>query len=92
MIEAGIGKDVESDLRIDPNNLSEEAAQQGAKYAYYAAVAEEAMADVERLKNEKELRIAELAKEMRAKLQAAGEKITEIRVEQMVKQLSLIHI
>jgi len=86
MIEAGIGKDVESDLRIDPNNLSEEAAQQGAKYAYYAAVAEEAMADVERLKNEKELRIAELAKEMRAKLQAAGEKITEIRVEQMVKQ------
>jgi len=82
MIEAS----VENDLKIDPNNLSEEASQQGAKYAYYAAIAEEAIAEVERLKNEKELRVAELAKEKRAELQAAGQKVVEIRVEQMVKQ------
>ena len=77
--------DVESTLKIDPNNLSQEAAHQASQYAYWAALAKSSAERAERCKTELEVLEAQLGEKKREVCSASGEKVTEAKILQMIK-------
>lgn len=80
--------DLGEDLKIDPMNINDAFIEQPAKFAYWATVAIQAKALLEKKKSEverqeeylKKTLVGELDNEVRANLEMNGEKITETKV------------
>lgn len=80
--------DLAKDLQIDPMNINEAFCEQPAKFAWWATVAAQAKALVERKKSEieqteeylKKTLMGELDAEVRTTLDMNGEKVTESKV------------
>jgi len=73
--------DLAAELKIDRNNLSEEMEEQASRYIYWAVLAEESAANVNRAKMHLEILEGELIKEYRTNLEReASGRITDTMV------------
>jgi len=68
-------------MKIDPNDLTEEASSHSATFARLAVLAEEASSHARFLKKKLDLQGAELDSKVRRGIEDAGEKVTEAKVD-----------
>ncbi len=80
MSESTNVQDLQSDLLINPTELTKECSEQPSRYVYWAARAAEADAAVDRARLEQDILEASLDRQVREELSVAGEKVTEGRV------------
>ena len=73
-------------LKVQPHNLDKEWAQQPGTAAYFGHLHGRAVAQVGRLKTRRDLVEATIAQELRDKAVTDGEKITETKIDSMVRK------
>jgi len=78
-------KELLETMKIDPNNLSDEASNHAALFSRWAVLRAEAAANGRFLKRRLDLRRAEVDSEVRHALDVQGEKITEAKVTRGVE-------
>lgn len=81
-------KDLLDTMKIDPNNLAEEASDHAAFFSRWAVLRAEAAGNARFLKRRLDLRRAEADGEVRSSLDISGEKITEAKVQTGIDQTS----
>lgn len=73
------------DFQLDIMDLHTEIGKQTSTYAYYSDQLVEAKADRERLLNRLDLRESQIELEIREKAEASGQKLTETRIQSLIK-------
>lgn len=87
-------RDVNADLRIDPDNLSEALIRQPALYAYYASLTQKANLLAENAKYEYEKTLNEYANTAREELSDGKKRVTDKQIESLIKsrpQIQVLH-
>lgn len=83
--DGSIGRDLNQDLKIDPNDLDRELISQPSLYAYYASLNQRARYVAEKAAFEYEKAIAEYSKMAREELSETNRRVTDKQIESLVK-------
>ena len=78
-------QDLQSDLLINPTELTKECSEQPSRYVYWASRAAEADAASDKAKLELDILEARLDRQVREELSVAGEKVTEGKVQMEIR-------